>query len=276
MTFDVIVGNPPYQDPDNERLPLWQLVFNKVIKSVKKDGYLCFVHPSNWRKPEHKLLKIFQSYNLLYLEIHNSQDGQKVFGAGTRYDWYVLQKSNYLGNTTVVDEKGEVFDIDVSKMNFIPHFAFNTILSLIAKNGEETCEIIQSYSSYETRKKWMNPKENNVFKYPCIHSIHAAYPGEEPIKWYSKNNNKGMFGKVKLIAGLAGCWNCLVDYNGEYGITHNCFGIKDTPENCEKIFQAFHSDKFKELVNAIIWSGFAVDWRVFKFFKKDFWKYFLE
>jgi len=31
---------------------------------------------------------------MLYLEIHGIKDGQKVFNCGTRYDWYLIQKTN--------------------------------------------------------------------------------------------------------------------------------------------------------------------------------------
>ena len=66
---------------------------------LKKDGYLVFVHPSGWRKPNTKRGKFYGLYNLMcienqmiYLEIHGIKDGKKTFDCGTRYDFYVIKK----------------------------------------------------------------------------------------------------------------------------------------------------------------------------------------
>lgn len=67
------------------------------------NGYLLFVHPSGWRKPNTEKGKFFGLYELmtkqnqmLYLEIHGIKDGQKTFKCGTRYDWYVIEKNHHI------------------------------------------------------------------------------------------------------------------------------------------------------------------------------------
>jgi hypothetical protein len=61
--FDISIGNPPY---NNE---LWCDFVEKSLKLLNNDGYLLYIHPPNWRKPEHKTGKIMLSYDILELYI---------------------------------------------------------------------------------------------------------------------------------------------------------------------------------------------------------------
>ena len=70
---------------------------------MKKNGYLLYVHPPGWRKPNTKRGKFYGLYNLmtnenqmLYLSIHDIIDGKKTFNCGTRYDWYIIEKKNII------------------------------------------------------------------------------------------------------------------------------------------------------------------------------------
>ena len=55
-----------------------------------------------------------------------------------------------------------------------------------------------------------------------------------------------------------------------------CYGLKiDSKEEGDKIVEAINSAKFKEILKYTKWSTFQTDWRMFKYFKKDFWKEFI-
>ena len=83
--FDIIVGNPPYNAPGPKASgnTIWQLFVNNSIKLLKDNGYLCFIHPNGWRKPNTEkgtyyglFKKMTNDNTLLYLEIHNTKDGK--------------------------------------------------------------------------------------------------------------------------------------------------------------------------------------------------------
>lgn len=43
-----------------------------------------------------------------------------------------------------------------------------------------------------------------------------------------------------------------------------------------KIKSALESDKFNEFLKACRWSNFQIDYKMFKYFRKDFWKEFIK
>ena len=54
-----------------------------------------------------------------------------------------------------------------------------------------------------------------------------------------------------------------------------CYGLKiNSKEEGDKIVKAINSIKFKEILKYTKWSTFQTDWRMFKYFKQDFWKEF--
>jgi hypothetical protein len=285
MKFDVIVGNPPYnlkKDINKSdggfggRNIQWDKFVVKSFDILKEGGYLCFIHPSLWRKPEQKLWDILTNKNIKYLEIHGINDGLKVFRVGTRYDWYILQNIKYQGNTIIIDENGNKFNINLKDWRWIPNYNLETIKKILAKDGEETCDILYDRSAYGSDKIHMSRKEIGKFKYKCIHSINNEKNGGI-IYMYSNTNKNGFFNDKKIIVNgtlIARVYN---DYKAEYAFTDNCFAIKIKNENEGNLLcKAMNTKKFKEVIRSTKWSNFRTDWRMFKYFKKDFWKYFVD
>jgi len=116
--FNIIVGNPPYQAGQTAKGKRGggDLLWNKFVRKsldewLMEGGYLTFVHPAGWRKPQSERTKykdlfdlMVKDHHMMYLEIHNSKDGLETFHAGTRYDFYVINKSQNK-ETIIKDEK---------------------------------------------------------------------------------------------------------------------------------------------------------------------------
>jgi hypothetical protein len=94
---------------------------------------------------------------------------------------------------------------------------------------------------------------------------------------YSSVKNKGHFGVSKIIFGESGINNIIIDITGKYGLTQEAIGIKikNFKEGTE-FKKALESNKFKNVLIACSWSNFRIDWRLFTYFKEDFYKYFLD
>jgi hypothetical protein len=91
------------------------------------------------------------------------------------------------------------------------------------------------------------------------------------------SEDKGHFGVSKVILSFGEFQYPYNDFKGEYGMSQICYGLKiNSKEEGDKIVEAINSAKFKEILKYTKWSTFQTDWRMFKEFKKDFWKLFLE
>jgi hypothetical protein len=110
--------------------------------------------------------------------------------------------------------------------------------------------------------------------YPCVSNVTKS---EDTKLLYSNINTNGHFGVPKLICGSASSGtNYFIDVNGDYGITQFSFGIIDEPMNLNLIKKVMKSEIFQKIIKSIPNNSNAVNYKVLKTFKKDFWKYFLD
>jgi len=293
MKFDVVLGNPPYQDEQKGKgklgsKALWVRFVNLALDSLLKDGgYLCFVHPSKWRKYEDELWEKMTSRQILHLDIHGYKDGQRTFSAATRYDWYVLENTPAYTTTTVRDEENVSTTINIKDWIFIPNFAFDEVKKLLGdkekvvalysrslygtdKKWMSKTQVLHSYSIYEIRKPHLSKDKDETFLYPCVYSVNRK---NEPTFWYS-SQKLDFFGIPKVIFA-SGATGFLVDEKGEYGLTQFATGIVDDVENLPKIAIALDTPEFKRIIQATSMSKAELDRKILGLFKKDFWKEFL-
>jgi hypothetical protein len=281
--FDVVIGNPPYNSSGDTATgnTIWQDFTKQAINEwLLPTGYLLFVHPPGWRKPNTEKGKFYGLYNLmcidnqmLYLEIHGIKDGKKVFNCGTRYDWYLIEKKKHYKQTIVIDEKREQNEYDLSKFTWLPNSLIDLIQKIIATDCDEKCPIIYNRSNYGSdNKKYISKQKNEIYKYEVIHTI--PLNGVRYI--YSSINDKGHFGISKVIFGDNGLNDAIIDMEGKYGMSENSMAIKvDNIEEAVNIKKALLSNNFKEIIKSCIIGNFRIDWRLFNEFKKDFWKEFI-
>jgi len=279
MKFDVVVGNPPYQAPQvasgkrGGGDQLWdKFVVLALDNLLAKNGYLCFVHPAIWRKPQAALWPKMSGLQMHYLEIHNTKDGQKTFNAGTRYDFYVIENKPYSEKTIVVDEIGACHSLDLREWPWLPNYAFKAIGKIIETKENES-RIIFNVSNYETRKSWTSETEDGEFIFPLIHTT-----AQSGVRYcYSSRDDNGHFGIPKVIFGDSGIYNPIIDLDGKYGMTQHAMALPVTNmDEAEKVTSILSGEIFEEILAATKWSNFQIDWRMFKFFKKDWWKEFVK
>lgn len=284
MKFDVIAGNPPYNAPQDDNGvkrgggdTLWDKFVVKSMDLLKDKGYLCLVHPMGWRSPvgNYACIKnLLMANNLLSLSVNSAEKGIKVFGAGTAYDYYVCQKSKYGKKTEIQDFDGNKVVVDFTGWQFIPNGMFGEIMSLVAKEGEEKAEVLDSQSAYESRKEWISHEKKNGFKYPVAHGISVE---GIPSLIYSNTEKNGMFGIPKVIFGRRTC-GTLVDRTGEFACSQHTSAVVDDIGNLDRINKCFQSKEFIKLMSYCNWNSTAPDRynkNMIALFRKDFWKAFV-
>ena len=288
-SIDRIVGNPPfqaYQDASDKRGggdELYMKFVKHSLQILADNGYLVFVHPSSWRKPEfsegRKISKnagMFQMMahdnQLIYLEIHGSKDGLAMFKAATRYDFYTLQKKPAHEKTIIKDQLGVTIELNLKKYNFLPNFDIKNVMKLVAMDNEAKCDLdsclLFSTSAYESRRDWVSSKESEKYKYPLVHST----PKGGARYMYSKVNDKGFFGVKKVIFGESGIHEPIIDLSGKYGMTQGAMAIAiDNKSEADNLVELLESNYFTNVLQACMWGNFRIDWRLFTYFKHKFW-----
>lgn len=276
MKFDVVVGNPPYQEKkeDNKKSDnlLWQKILLEVAKAVKQDGALVMIHPSGWRGINEsyflKTKELLYSMDIQFLNINGIEDGKKVFGASTRFDWYVAYNRPYQGLTVVNDENGFETTTNLSELPVIPNDFTVDLNKWIS--GDEKCEFGHSYSVYESRKPHMNNSQSEEFRFPCVMNVGTS---NQPSKFWWSNEDKGMFGVPKVIFGTFGN-GVFIDAKGEYACTQHCAYIAAPVEELERIREVLQSEEFLKFANATYFGGTGTVFnkKVMALLKKDFWK----
>jgi hypothetical protein len=274
--FDMVIANPPYNDDSGNKGKghnIWvNFIETTLDKWLKPEGYMLFVNPSVWRQLDHPLLKKMMENQLVYLEIHNVDDGLKTFKCSTRYDWYLLQKTPACGETVVKDEEGVSQIVDLRTWSFIPNMKFDEIKGLCAANTSSTnaVEIIHSESDYEVRRKWMSHGKTDEHVHPVIYSINKD--NVPSFKW-SNTKSKGHYGVAKFIFTNGAGFLC--DTNGEYAISQWGSGIVDSVENLPLIERAFRNPRFQDIKRAIQLDSSNYNIKVMRLFRSDFWRAFV-
>lgn len=272
--FDVVMGNPPFnmrRDVRGQTGTLWDRFIVYSLGRIKDAGYLAFINPANWRRPESKLYDdMVQKRQLVFLHIIGKREGDKLFGATTRIDMYLLQMSPRDRDTIILDERGELVKIDTQKFPFLPNYAFDEIHSILVPESEGI-RVIFSSSIYEHRKKYVKKEMDAEYKYPIAHSMTQKGIGF----LFTNDNTKGHFGVPKVLLNVNEQQYPFNDYEGKYGMSQLTFGIPiSSKEEGDQIVEAINTDRFKEIIRATKWGAFQTDYRMFKYFRPDFYKQF--
>jgi len=271
--FDAVIGNPPYHDGSGNKgkgHTLWTRFIEVALnKLLKENGYLVYVHPSVWRQLEHPCLNLIKDKQLIYLEIHNVIDGQKMFKCATRYDWYLLQNKKYDINTIIKSEDGKINNINLKEWSFIPNMMFDDIEVLI-NNSKNKLDVNNYRTNYGADKKWVSKIKTVEFKYPVVYSINK---NNELSLRYSNTNKNGHFGLSKFIFSNGAGLYC--DNNGDYGLTQWSYCIYDINENLPLIEKTFRSSKFNKIKDAIQLDSSTYNIKVMKLFNKNFYNDFI-
>lgn len=178
LKFDVVIGNPPYQETGGSGNAIWQDFVEVGLKILVDGGHLAMIHPPGWRGTGDIKANIARISDMLkcvdfeWISMHDIPDGEKNFKAGTAYDMYVARKSNTPDFITEIwDTKRNESHACIKKMEIVPNYDFGLVQSLIAKDNEERVDFIYSRVKFGSDKDWMSRIETDEFCHRCVYSI---------------------------------------------------------------------------------------------------------
>jgi len=259
--FDVVVGNPPYQDSDSsgKKKPnsdnLFTLFVKKSINICNENGYFLKITPPSWMTPssQNSLVRTFLNMNLKHLNIF---DSNKYFNVGSDFSWYLVQKCEYKNDTRIIflnktDKKkyDEHIDFSKYKLNFLPNIINGLSISILNKIMVNDMDKIKVNKDYilESRKPVISKIKDDIFIYENFHT------GGKKLYSSIKHPNHD---SIKVLISVSGYVNPIIDI-GENGTTQGCFYILcDSIENAENIRNLFNSKLYRFIHSSICkWSG---------------------
>jgi len=133
-TFDIIIGNPPYNkggisskkkrevenDNEDKSETIWPNFIKKSFILLKLSGYLLFVNPLSWLKKTHELNNIMFQKHIIYLELWDNSNGKKYINGELPISIFLLQNiENKKEKTTEIKVKNGRNDYNAEFKLFI-------------------------------------------------------------------------------------------------------------------------------------------------------------
>lgn len=206
--FDVIMGNPPYNEGGvrakttinikrnikGEATTIWPIFVERSINSLlNKNSYLCFIHPASWISLKSKISDLLLSKQIEYIRYYNVINSLKLFKTSGEIPltYYLLKNTNTKNDTKIYDNcLNKYIEFNIYINNFIPTEVisiFEKIYKYTKKYGNLTTKIVNPTLLSDLSTK------NSKDAYPVI-SINNK---EIQIK-YSKTHNYTLK-KPKLV-----------------------------------------------------------------------------
>jgi hypothetical protein len=249
--FNAVIGNPPY---NNE---LWSKFVYCSINNLDNDGYLLYVHPCNWRKPEHKVGKIMKSYDFEYLKIYNIKDTSKLFNCNVRVDWYLLKKTKTDILTEIVDDMNNTYKVNIKELEFIPNNIINIVNKITSKSVVKL-NIIRSHKIISNNTNLKDVK-NDVYKYGVLTNLNSK---EKRIKYIDVPHE--IYDKSKVLMSYS--LNLYPFYDEELSPTEHVFYqlVKNKNDGI-KLINYLNSNLFKSILQSSKWIGYQTDHKLFNY-----------
>jgi hypothetical protein len=261
--FNAVIGNPPYQSNSehtkNSKILWGQFVSHSIDKWLVPNGYLVFVHPALWRKPNHDLKIMMFSKQIHKLSIHSDSDGTKMFGATTRFDYYLLENRPVYTKTRVLfEDKKECEILITNDLPFIPNFGWSLFQKVFAKFNNNGMKA-KSSSKLGTSNKNVSDVRSDEHKFELFNSSSKTKGltyRYSKVEHEVQKMNKVLFSNGRHIVPFYD--------NGTMGITQGGIYIQVNNEHeGNKLVDYLNSKLLTYLMKASKWSNFETSKQLF-------------
>ena len=263
--FDVILGNPPFQETDAKSKSkggtnLYTKFMNFGFSHVKENGFLMFINPISFIGPSTNkqmgndiLHNIFLKYDLHYW---NMNECKKYFkGIGSTFTYYIIQKSisNEIKTDILSLYKKELVESSINMKKYISyqflpiHITIKT-LELVKKIVDTKNKIkIERCRKLDTSHDniHLSLKKDDKFKYTTYHTKTKTYYSDIKLDLYDK---------YKILLNMSGHLNPELIKDGN--ITESKFYVMVNKIESKKILDILKSDDINEYLQLCKYSGF--------------------
>jgi len=262
--FDAVIGNPPYQPPSNNKKggkSIWDEFVKYSLKKLKVKGLLLYVHPALWRKPGNNMRDIMFNKQIHYLSIHNKVEGGKVFGATTRYDYYLMENIVPYKKSIVYFEDKKTYEIYINNnLQFIPNFGWTIFSKIISKLNNNGMNVIRD-SDCHTSRTYVSKTKKKGYDYELLNSISRT---KGKTYCYSSRPHKCQTNKKVIFSN----GETIVPFydDGKLGVTEGgLYILVDNEEIGEKMVKYLNGNIIKFIVKSTKWSNFETNKQIFNY-----------
>ena len=272
--FDIIFGNPPFSSSNIEQEKikggnnLWKIFLTISFNILKKNGYILYITPVNWRKPNHKLFELITSKQLIYLKMLNEKHVSSLFNISKDLDYYLIKNSNQTGSSTLINfQNDQEHEVVLDTLKFIPNFGYSIIKKCLNKTNVHNLLKVygRDYSvqlnEINIKKEKISRTKNKIFKYCNLNKSNTNI-----VEYgYTKEPHQ-ISDKIKVLFSSGRYIYPIID-NGQCGVTHNGNAIFcDNLKHCELIEKYFLSNIISYIISACKFGTFEIDPNILKYF----------
>ena len=254
MKFDVVITNPPYQNPGKSRgQKLWYKFIFKCDKLVKAGGHLVMVTPTSWIRggvnhgKEGVLKDIFAKKQLVTAAFDNIT--KKHFPkVGIDIGWWIM-KNEPVHTTTKMVLQDCTKQIDLKDIEVMSPVADSRAIGILEKfidNKHPKEEII--YFNYKNSDLDKESKEQSS-THPVKHWVHGCTQKSNDTYTYlpERFNDKLDFNKIMFVIGSR-YWQPQIDMNS-IGVVAQGFAIPIKDNWTKAGILSVYESKLWKLVN---------------------------
>lgn len=217
MKFDVVVGNPPYQDGEAESSKkAWPEFVKKAFEVCSDGGYVAMLTPNSWTNGKTFIFDYFKNKQCLMFSVDESHHFPKV---GTTVSYFVFL--NLPQYTHSFDKLGN--KIDFSQVNFVPKTSDLNVKSILSKLFNHQVQLSVEWSYFcEQRRPHVSSVQSHEFQYKLKHTA-------KQIRYSSiahPNTNT-----LKVLFPISSAMKAELDMNKEWGTTQHYAWIEVSDVN---------------------------------------------
>lgn len=268
MKFDVVIGNPPYQDSDNvgrrkdKAKNLWSKFIQKGYGLLKDEGHLGIICPNAWLSPSadigkgKKGLRFLRDYfsegSLYHVNVKDVNKHFPTVAVEISYFLYSRKPLNIAPTLVTLDHRKNIIEkeITLKDYKFLPRDLNPLALSITNKlldNSREKFNFTTTNSKHGV-KNW---SIDETLPYKVYHSA-----SKKGIKYYSEDI-QGLKERKKVIVSASSVYAPYYD-KGEYLYSNMTMAYLLEGEEQLKNVKSILSSKLYLLVNEFnIWGGWV-------------------
>ena len=246
MKFNVVLGNPPYQDggKDGGQNKIYNDFSKKALEIVKDDGLVCFITPNSILKKN----KRFSLTNVLGLRYVNFTINE-FFNVGVGLCYWLVDKK-YIGDVEVVTNSGTNYQKPSNPIYNSNDLKFIEMYTKLKNITNKPIDRMFGQNAVDT-KTGRRMSVDNIFRY-SIYKIDKNV-GKKLIQ-YNKPKPK-FFGELKVIIPMTKTLtntSIFMDVD-DYDVAYLCLKVENQKQvdNIKSFLLSdyfiSHSNKWKEL-----------------------------